>query len=353
MDIPFLGGTKIKRDDFIVLCTTLSWMVSAGLSAREGVAELLNDKNNKMAKPPLEKLRDEIDDGKPLSQIFKDNEAIFGTGLWRQLDAAERTGKVPECLVRLADQAKNSGDLAGKVKSALTYPSAIMALAFVAGYYMFTTIVPDMGAMMVEFGVEMPEITRIMMQIADFLIANGVFVIITAVAVIGMIVYLLNKPFRMQWHTLLTKIPVIGAVSVNMNFSSMYLLLNDMIENGANIVESLRVAASGCDNNFIESELVAVADRMDLEGISLTEGLLGTTTMPSEDKLMLQIGQKTGRDVELLPDLAERRRKAAYDSVGAVMELLPSIVLLVVSGLVAVMVVSIYMPMISLATDIA
>ena len=74
--------------------------------------------------------------------------------------------------------------------------------------------------------------------------------------------------------------------------------------------------------------------------------------MPADDKLMLQIGQRTGREMELLPDLSERRRKAAYDSVNKVMELLPTVVLLVVSAIVAVMVVSIYMPMISMATDI-
>ncbi len=352
MNIPFLNSTKIKRDEFIILCTTLSWMINAGLSVREGVVELLANKNNKMNRKALETLRDELDEGKPLSQVFKDNESVFGEGYWRQVDAAERTGKVPECLMRIADQVRNDGDLMGKVRGALMYPAFILVLALAAGYYMFTTLIPEMGTMMAEFDVEMPLLTRVMMAAADFLIANGIWVALLVGVVIFIIHYLLTGPFRMQWHRFITKMPVVGAVSVNMNYSLAYLLLNDMIENGANIVEALRVSASSATNIYIRKELEDTADRMDREGIGLTEGLTDTVTMPADDKLMLQIGQRTGREMELLPDLAQRRRKAAYDSVNAVMELLPTIVLLFVSAIVAVMVISIYMPMISMATDI-
>lgn len=352
MNLPFLSSTKMKRDDFIMLCTTLSWLLNSGLSAREGVVELLNDKNNKMNKKALETLRDDFDDGKVLSQIFHDHEDIFGEGRWRQLDAAERTGKVPDCLMRLAAQAREDGDLMGKVRGALMYPSVILVLALAAGYYMFTTIVPEMGAMMAEFDVEMPALTQVIMGIANFLIAYGVWVIGALIGVVVVIRYLLTRPFRYQWHRTITKMPVVGEVSINMNYSTCYLLLNDMIENGANIVEALRVASSASTNQYIRKELEDTAERMAREGISLTDGLLETVTMPSDDKLMLQIGQRTGREMELLPDLSERRRKAAYDSVNRVMELLPTVVLLAVSGIVAVMVVSIYMPMISMATDI-
>ncbi len=353
MNIPFLSsGKKMKRDDFIMLCTTLSWLLNSGLSAREGVVELLNDKNNKMNHAALETLRDDFDDGKVLSQIFHDHEDIFGEGRWRQLDAAERTGKVPECLMRLAAQAREGGDLMSKVRGAFMYPSVILVLAFAAGYYMFTTIVPEMGTMMAEFDVEMPPLTQAIMGIANFLIAHGIWILALLIIVVFSIRYLLTKPFRMQWHTTITKMPVVGAVSVNMNYSTCYLLLNDMIENGANIVEALRVASSAATNQYIRKELEDTAERMAREGTSLTDGLLETVTMPADDKLLLRVGQRTGREMELLPDLSERRRKAAYESVNRVMELLPTVVLLLVSGIVAVMVVSIYMPMISMATDI-
>ncbi len=345
-------GNKIKREEFIMLCTTMSWMLTAGISVRDGVDKLIEDKNNKMNPKILALLRDELDDGKVLSQVLKDNENVFGQGYWRQVDAAERTGKVPDCLDRIAEQLRNDGDLMGKVRSALTYPLFILLIALVAGYYMFTTVVPEMGTMMAEFDVELPALTLAVMAVSNFLIANGIWILLLLIILILGIRYMLKNPLRMQWHTFITKIPIVGLVSINMNYSLAYLLLNDMIENGAHIVEALRVAAGSTTNVYIKKELLTAADRMDTEGLSLTDGLTVSKTMPSDDKLMLQIGQVTGREMQLLPDLATRRRKAAYDAVNQVMELLPTIVLLVVSAIVAVMVISIYMPMIQMATEI-
>lgn len=353
MAIALFGKKKMSNDDFVMLCTTLSWMISSGLSVREGVVELLADKNNKMNRHALEVLRDDLDAGKVLSQVLRDNEDVFGEGYWRQVDAAERTGKVPECLTRLADQIRNSGDLVAKVRNAMIYPGFILGLAFAAGYYMFTTIVPQMGDMMAEFGIELPALTQMMMNAANFLIANGLLCVAVAAGVVFLIHYLLTKTFRLKWHETITKIPFVGQVSINLNYATAYMLLNDMIENGANIVEALRVASSSSGNLYIRQELEDTADRMDLEGIGLTEGLTSTNTMPSDDKLMLTIGQRTGREMELLPDLAVRRRKQAYDSVNTVIEIIPTVLLVVVAGIVGVMVVSIYMPMISMATDIA
>lgn len=344
---------QMKRNDMITVLTTLSWMLSAGMSLKSGIEELLNDPNNKMDRRGLEILNDGLDEGKALSEIFKDNEDVFGPGRWRQLDAAERTGKVPECLVRISNQIKSNGDLMGKVRSAITYPALIMVFALIAGYYMFTTVVPQMGEMMLEFDVEMPAMTQAVMAFAYFLMDHFILIVVALVFLVAVIRFLLTHQLRYAWHTLITRLPFIGPVSVNMNYSLVYTLLSDMIENGAHTVEALRVASGSASNVFIMGELLAAAESMEREGLSITEALVKTTTMPPDDKLMLQVGSRTGREMELLHSLSTRRREAAYASVNSLMEVMPTLVLIVVAIVVGIMVVAIYMPMISMATDIA
>ena len=348
----FSFKSQIKKSDMIVMLTTLSWMLSSGLSIKTGVEELLADPNNKMDKRGLEALRDELDEGKQLSEVFKEHEDLFGAGRWRQIDAAERTGKIAECLTRIADQIRNDGDLLGKVRSAVTYPALIVVFALIAGYYMFTTIVPQMGDMLSEFGVELPALTMVVMGFANFLIANGIMLVVVLVVLIIVIRYLLTRPFKYQWNKFVTRIPFVGKVAINMNYSLVYTLLSDMIENGANVVEALRVAAGSATNVYIMQELLDAADAMEREGYGITEALINTKTMPSDDKLMLQIGAKTGREMELLTSLSGRRRAAAYASVGQLMEVMPTLVLIVVAAVVGTMVIAIYMPMISMATNV-
>lgn len=353
MAFNFSFSKAMSRGDMITMLTTLSWMLSAGMSLKNGVDELLRDPNNKMNKKGLEVVRDGLDEGKVLSEIFKANEPLYGQGRWRQLDAAERTGKVAEALTRMAGQIKSDGDLMGKVRGAVTYPAIIMLFAVFAGYYMFTTIVPQMGSMMEEFGVELPALTRVVMSFAYFMLDHFVLLAIIMVGTVAGIRYLLTHQLKYRWHRLITKIPFIGSVAVNMNYAIVYTLLGDMIENGAHTVEALRVASGSATNIFIMSELLAAADAMEREGLGITEALINTTTMPSDDKLMLQVGSKTGREMELLLSLSSRRHDAAYASVNQLMEIMPTMVLIVVAVVVGVMVISIYMPMISMATDIA
>lgn len=349
----FTLRSQMKRQDMITMLTTLSWMLSAGISVSVGVDTLLSDPNNKMNKKGLELLRDGLDEGKQLSEVFKEHEDLYGTGRWRQIAAAELTGKVPECLLRIADQIQNDGDLIGKVRNAVIYPAVIMVFALAAGYYMFTTVVPQMGEMMAEFEVELPALTVMVMAVSEYLINNAVLLIGTLAGVFIFIRWLLTHNLKFPWHKTITKLPLVGPVSVNMNYSLVYTLLSDMIENGAHVVEALRVAAGSASNVYIMDELLTAADSIEREGMGLTEALIATKTMPPDDKLMLQIGSETNRELELLASLSKRRREAAYASVNALMEVMPTLVLIVVALVVGTMVIAIYMPMISLATDIA
>lgn len=344
---------KLSRNDMYTMLTTLSWMVSAGSSPKTGVDELLADPNNKMNKTGLLAIQRGYEEGKTFSEIFRENEAIFGTGCWQQLAAAERTGKLPEAMQRIAEQVKNDGDLMGKVRSAVTYPAVIMVFALAAGYYMFTSVVPDMAEMLIEFGVEMPALTVAVMNLSYFLIDNSLLVFGGLAGVIILVRWLLTKPFRFKWHRFIARMPYVGPISCNMNYSLVYTLINDMIENGANVTEALRVGAGSTTNIFIRAELENAAVYMERDGLGLTESLLKATTMPSDDKLMLQIATKTNREMEILPALSARRKEQAYASVNSLMEVMPSLVIIVVGAVVAVMVVAIYMPMISMATDIA
>lgn len=353
MALSLLPKKKMSRDDMYTMLSTMSWMVAASFSPAMCVQELLNDPNNKMNKYGLKVLAHGLDEGKVLSDVFKEHEDVFGVGRWQQLAAAERTGKLPEAMTRLAEQIKNDGDLMGKIRGAVAYPVVIMIFALAAGYYMFTTVVPQMAEMLLEFEVEMPPLTVAVMNLSYFLIDNAVLVFGTLIGVVVFIRWLLTKPLRLKWHKFITKMPFIGPISCNMNYSAVYTLLNDMLENGAHITEALRVAAGSTTNVFIREELNEAALAMERDGLGLTEALLKTATMPADDKLMLQIGTKTNRELELLPDLSQRRKEEARAAVEAFMGVMPSLVIIVVGAVVAVMVIAIYMPMISMATDIA
>lgn len=343
-------GNKMSSGDMIILTTSLSYMLSAGLTARDGVDIIMQDPSSKMNKRGLQIMHDGFNDGQVLSQILKDNEAVFGIGLWQQVDAAERTGKVPEALLRISEQLKANRGIVSKIKGALAYPIFILVVAAIAAIYLFTHTIPEMGQMMEDLGGEMPAITLSMMSIADMMVNHGVVMLAIFLIFCVIVQWALTHPFRKGWHRVISRAPLSGQISVNLSYSRMYMMVNDMVANGSPMVESLRVAASTIDNLFISGELKHCADVMEREGYVIAEALQGASSMPSDDKLMLGVGQRTGREMEILEDLSKRRSAAAAQSVERLLEMMTPIIMVVVCGVVAVLVIAVYLPMLTMAS---
>lgn len=344
-----LSFKKLSTKELILLFTGLHYMVASGITLRSGVDIMLQNKHNRINKRSLETLIDGFDEGLAFSQILQQNEDIFGIGLWRQVAAAESSGKVPECLERIAKQLKDSGKLYAKLKSAMAYPIFVLVLAFGVTYYLFTTSIPEMGKMLEEFGVELPLVTQIVMAFCDFVIDYGILVILAIALIIVMIIRILRGPLNVPWCKLIVKTPIIGKVSVNVNYSLVFILINDMLENGTHIVEALRVAASSATNVYIRNDLFSCADVMEKEGLGISAALKDSVTMPSDDILMLSVGAQTGRELEILTDLSGRRRSEADESIERMLAIMPPLLTVGVGLIVGLVLLSVYMPMFSLA----
>ena len=346
----FLTPKKMPTKDLTLLFPSLSYMSTAGMTLREGVDILMQDPNSKLNRNGLQTMLDCFDEGMTLSVILKEHEDIYGIGLWRQVDAAERTGKVPQCLLRIADQFKMNSDVVSKIRGALAYPIFIVFVALVAAYYLFTNTIPEMGRMMQEFGADLPAMTQVVMAFCDQLVENSIFIILGLVIVVVGIVYALKHPLKMQWHRFILMFPLSSGISINIDYLLIYLLINDMVENGAHQVEALRVAASSATNLFIQRELLGCADTMEREGYGLAQVLMEATTMPHDDRLMLSVGARTGREMDVLKDMSTRRGIAANESIARLLELMTPIIMLFVCVIVGILVVSIYMPMLTMAS---
>lgn len=348
-----IPNNKLDNKSLILLFTSLSYMESAGLTHHDAVDILIKNPDHKINRDSLQVMKDGFEEGLILSQVLRDHEDIFGVGWWRQVDAAERTGKVPECLLRIVAQLKNMGNIMSKIRGALIYPIFVVIIALGAGYYLLTHTIPEMGAMMEELGGELPGITVFMIHLCDLLTVWGWLFLIIIIAAIFLISWLLTHPLKMQWHKFITKFFLSGGISINLNFSVVYTLINDMIENGSNIVDALRIAAGSASNIYITSQLMDCADTMDREGLGLAQALQGSKSMPGDDRMMLDVGSRTGREMELLQDMSFRRNAEAIDATNRLLELMSPLIMVFVCIIVGILVVSIYMPMLTMATTLS
>lgn len=353
MNIPFLNRKKMKSSEMIIIFQSLSFMFNAGLNKRASLRVLIEDEDSKINKAGPEALLDSIVDGESIASAFRENEDILGTGYWKQIEAAERTGRTAECFERLADQIKNSKSLAGKVRGALAYPIFVTIIALIAGYVMFTNAVPQMADMMEEMGGELPPLTKMMLGISELLVNYGIIVLALLILLIIAFIYLVTHQLKLNWDKFILKLPLIGPIIVNINYSNIYRIICDMIANGSPPIEALNVSAGSSKNLFINQELEESYILMAEEALDLAPALSkGATTMPTDDRLMIKVGQRTGRTIDILDELAKRRKQQAVESVDRLVEMLNPIIMAVVCVVVGIIVISVYMPMITMSQSI-
>lgn len=349
----FLLSRKMKRNDLIVLLSSLSYMTRAGLSTKQALETLVDDKENKLDKTVPKLMLKRVTDGLRLWEIFKENEKILGTGMWEQIEAAEKTGKLADCLLRIVEQLKNDAGVASKIRGALSYPIFICIVGLGAGYYMFTNVIPEMGEILMEFDATLPAITLQAMAISNLMIERGPLVMLVLGLLIVGLIMMLRGPFRMQWHKFIVKSPLAGTISVNVNYSLIYLILCDMTENGAPMSEALRVAAGSSKNAFIKQELIHASEIIVTQGLGLSEALSNCVSMPSDDRLMLKIGTSTGYIMDMLAEMASRRKIAGKEAVDRLLEMLNPITMVIVCIAVAYLVLAVYYPMLTMASSLS
>lgn len=342
---------RLSNKNLILLFSSLGYMQSAGLTHRDAIEIIMNTPDTKIPKKALQKMYDAFGDGLKLSDVLHKYEKIVGPMYWRQVEAAELTGKVPECLERIVNQLKSNAGVIQRIKGAMTYPIIVLVIALIAGYYLLTTAIPEMGEMMMEFNADLPAMTKALIRLCELLTTRGIFVLMFLALIVIGIIWALKKPLRVKWHKFITSFFLSKNISINLNYSIVYTLINDMIANGSEASEALRVAAASTANVYISNQLVSCAGVMESEGSSMTQALQDAKTMPSEDRMMLDVGSRTGREMEILCDMAVRRRDEANAAVDRFIDMINPLTMIFVAGIVGVLVISIYLPMLTMASS--
>lgn len=344
---------KLSKKELIYLLTMLSYMFSSGLTLEQGMNILLADNTSKFNKHVPTLILQELENGFSLWEIFRDNEDCIGTGLWQQLEAAEKSGKIAQCMDRLAGQLKNDAGIIAKIRSAIMYPVMLIIAMLGAGYFMFSNIVPQIAETYGELDAELPMITQVAMKIADILITYNAIIFAGLVCLIALLVYLVKRPLRLHWHRFLTKAPVIGKIVVTLNYSLIYTILCDMIETGGSTVEAITIAGNSTKNTFIRWELMEAVDRCISNGYDLADTLADVQSMPQVDRLMLKVGQQTGHIIDILGDIAVRSKQECKEATDTLLELVNPIVMLFAALLVGSLLISVYLPLLTMSTAIA
>lgn len=292
------------------------------------------------------KLKDSIESGRGLSEAMAQYGHIFQELDLGLLRLGEQTGKLPGALENLAAYIEWKEDLRSTIKRAVIYPSFIMLsiVAIVAVWVGY--VLPQMAGLLKEMGVELPQLTLLLLDTSEFLQNYWLELIVGIIAtVLGIYLALKHPIIKFYFHRYLLKVPVIGKTIMGLGLARLSRNFATAYRSGMGILNILDMLTQNVVGNlYLETALIGV--RQDVEmGRTLTESFQFAEAFPP----MLIGAVKSGESTAGL-DTSFERLGNYYDTevkrnVQALIAALEPITLMVLGGIFGMIILSILLPL--------
>jgi type IV pilus assembly protein PilC len=338
---------RIKLSDLVVFSRQLATMINAGLPIVRALYVLSEQTENPKLKDVIVAVCKDVEAGSSLSEALEKHPEVFSRLHVEMVRAGEVGGILDGVLLRVADQLERDQDLRRKIRSAMTYPIAVLAFAILAASFMLMFIVPVFAEMFQDLGGTLPLPTRICMLISDIL--TSIFgVLVYAGMTLAVIMFLRWKKSekgRKVWGRAVLRIPAkIGDVVKEATLARFARTLATLISAGVPILQTIEITATSSGNWVVEQALLKSRDAI-REGIPIYKPLEEEPVFPPMVTRMIAVGEESGDIDGMLTKIAEFYESEVDAAVKALTSIIEPLMVVVVGGIVGAIVISMYLPM--------
>ena len=335
---------KISLKDIAVMARQMATMIQSGLSLIRALNILSEQTENKALAKVIQEVRSDVETGNSLSQSLSKHQGVFPPLMINMVRAGEVGGFLDDVLVSVAENFEASVKLQGKIKSAMTYPVVVFAIAVLAVIGMLLFIVPVFASMYTDLGGELPALTQVLVNMSAFLKIGAVPIVIGIV--VAVVLFNKNKHkrgFREKVEPLYLKMPVFGGLVRKIAVARFTRNFGAMIKAGVPILQALDIVGEASGNIVIENAAKAVKESV-RTGNSLAAPLQQHPVFPAMVVQMIAVGEDTGALDEMLAKVADFYDQEVESTTEALTSLIEPLMIAVLGGIVGFMVIALYLP---------
>jgi type IV pilus assembly protein PilC len=340
-----LTKKKVKLKELAVFSRQFATMVNSGLPILRALAILADQTSNSELAKALSACRVDIEQGSSLSSALQEHPKIFNDLYVSMVKSGETGGSLDSVLLRLADMIENEVKLRGKIKAAMTYPIAVVALVSLILTAMLLFVVPQFKSIYAQLGGSLPLPTRVLLMVSD------VFKKFWYIVLIGLFV---GRFFFRRWKAtpagresvdaFKLRVPIFGTLFQKTALARFAGTLSMLLRSGVPILQALDIVSETVNNKVISKALNDVQSSV-REGESMAKPLAKHKVFPPMVVQMLAVGEETGQVDVMLEKVATFYNQEVEASVDSLTSLIEPLLIAVVGGAVGMAVIALYMPM--------
>ena len=343
------GGGSIKPKDISILTRQLATMMKAGVPLLQSFDIVARGSTNPRVTKLLNDIRGDVETGTSLSSAFRKHPLYFDALYCNLVEAGEAAGILETLLDRLATYQEKTIALKQKIKSALTYPIAVLVVAFAVVAVIMIFVIPAFKEVFTSFGADLPAPTVFVMEMSEFFVKYW-WAIFGSIG--GGIYFFLqswkrSEVMQKRMDRLLLKIPVFGPIMFKAATARWTRTLSTMFSAGVPLVEALD-SVGGAAGNAVFAEATEQIQKDVATGTSLTNSMQATNLFPVMVLQMAAIGEESGALDQMLGKAADFYEEEVDEAVKSLSSLIEPFIIVILGTIIGGIVVSMYLPIFKL-----
>ncbi len=349
----FKSGKKVTSEDIALFARQLATMLQAGIP----MVQCFDIIGNGHDKPSMQKLvlaiKSDVEAGTSLHEALAKHPLYFDDLFVNLVEAGEHAGALETLLDKVATYKEKTEALKKKIKKALFYPAAVLAVAIIVTIILLVFVIPQFESLFKGFGADLPAFTQMVIDLSRFVQAQGWWMLIMAGAAGWTFFYFKkrSRPMRQFLDRMMLKAPVIGPIMVKAAIARYSRTLSTMFAAGVPLVEALTSVAGATGNIVYEDATLRIRDEVST-GQRLQRSMEATGLFPNMVIQMIAVGEESGSLDQMAAKVADFYEADVDAAVDAMSSLLEPLIMAILGVLVGGLVIAMYLPIFKLGAAV-
>ncbi|HET9048758.1 MAG TPA: type II secretion system F family protein [Chiayiivirga sp.] len=352
---PLFGaaGSAISAKDIAFFSRQLATMMQSGVPLVTSFEIISGGVKNPRMKKLLDDVRGDIEGGSSLYEALGKHPVQFDALYLNLVKAGEGAGVLDTVLATIANYKENIEAIKGKIKKALFYPAAVIAVAVIVSSILLIFVIPQFQQVFQGFGADLPAFTQMLVSMSEFMVDWWFMMVLgVAAAVIAFVqAKKRSRAFAQFLDRMILKVPVIGEVMHNSAIARFARTLAITFKAGVPLVEALDIVAGATGNIVYEKAVHQIKNDVAV-GYQLNTAMRQVPVFPHMVVQMTSIGEEAGALDTMLIKVAEYYEQEVNNAVDALSSLLEPMIMVFLGVVVGGMLVGMYLPIFKIAAAV-
>jgi type IV pilus assembly protein PilC len=349
----FKGGGKIEAGDISIFSRQLATMLAAGIPLVQSFEIVGNGHENAAMQKLILAVKADVEGGSALAEALAKHPLYFDDLFVNLVEAGEQAGALETLLDKIATYKEKTEAIKKKVKKALTYPAAVLVVAFVVTIILLIFVIPAFEDLFQGFGADLPSFTRMVIDLSQFVRDKGWALAIMISGAVYAFLYFKkrSRPMRHYLDRMALKAPIIGPILQKSAIARYARTLSTMFAAGVPLVEALESVAGATGNIVYELGVLQMKDEVST-GQRLQQAMENTDLFPNMVIQMIAVGEESGSLDEMSAKVADFYEEDVDNAVDNLSSLLEPMIMSILGVLVGGLVVAMYLPIFKMGSVI-